>query len=195
MLTEDGDMSRLIIQSIKSDLLSRHETHVCLALGCLANMGGREMAGELSQEVAKLLIATDSASFIKKKAALCMLRLTRKAPDCLPHGEYTARIIKNLNHEDIAVVSSTASLVLNLIDSDPSEYASARSAAIQRLVSIQRMERVGSYLYYRVPDPWCQVKLLQIIQKLDAPPQDSKEHADVPKMRREERGRERERKC
>ena len=48
---------RLIIQSIKNDLMSRNPIHVSLAMQCIANIGGQDMLESVGQDVPKLLIS------------------------------------------------------------------------------------------------------------------------------------------
>ncbi len=55
LLTETNDLIRLVINSIRKDLEDRHEVFNCLALQAIANLGGREIADSLTQDVYKLL--------------------------------------------------------------------------------------------------------------------------------------------
>jgi len=48
---------KLVIQSIKNDLASRNPVYINLALQCIANIGSREMAEALGQEVPRLLVS------------------------------------------------------------------------------------------------------------------------------------------
>eukprot|EP01137_Pigoraptor_chileana_P004832 Opistho-2@47036 len=165
ILNENSELIRLIIQSIKNDLMSRNESHVCLALNCIANIGGKEMSESLSQEVQKLLVSADSKNFVKKKAALTLLRLFRKYPEVLPAGEWTSRIINLLDDDDLGVVQSVVSLLLALVQKDPYEYRACTSKAVARLYRVANGEdNLDGYVYYHVPAPWLQVKLLRLLQ-------------------------------
>ena len=59
-------------------------------------------------------VASDSTTFVKKKAALTLLRLYRKAPEILPSGEWTGRIVALLDDRDLGVLSCATSLVTAL---------------------------------------------------------------------------------
>ena len=61
------------------------------ALSCVANVGGREFAESLTGDVQALLLASSSRAFVKKKAALCLLRLFRKYPDVVPGGDFATK--------------------------------------------------------------------------------------------------------
>ena len=57
LLAEHHDLLRLIIQAIKNDLAGKNEIFQCLALVCIANVGGQEFAESLAPDVQKLLVA------------------------------------------------------------------------------------------------------------------------------------------
>lgn len=81
LLSETNEFLRLIINSTKNDLSSQNQEIQALALACIANVGGREFAETLSSDVQKILLSQHSHATVRKKAALCMLRLLRKYPE------------------------------------------------------------------------------------------------------------------
>lgn len=54
---ENSDLLRLVVNSIKKDLVENSEVYNCLALHAIANVGGREMADALAEDVHRLLIS------------------------------------------------------------------------------------------------------------------------------------------
>lgn len=50
-------MVRLVINSIRKDLDDHNEINNCLALHAIANLGGKEMAETLSENVYRALIS------------------------------------------------------------------------------------------------------------------------------------------
>jgi AP-2 complex subunit alpha len=57
LMHENSDLLRLVVNSIKKDLAENSEITVCLALHAIANVGGREMADALAEDVHRLLIS------------------------------------------------------------------------------------------------------------------------------------------
>ncbi|RKP37823.1 Adaptor protein complex AP-2 alpha subunit [Dimargaris cristalligena] len=170
LLTENSDLIRLVVNSIRKDLDSQNELFNCLALHAIANIGGREMAETVSGEVQKLLISPISKSFVKKKAALCLLRLFRKHSDVLPAVEWAERILPILDDPDIGVATSAASLITALAQQYPQQYAMCVPKAIRRLYrAVIDKEYIADYVYYKVPAPWLQVKLLRLLQYYPIP--------------------------
>jgi AP-2 complex subunit alpha len=54
---ENSDLVRLVVNSTKKDLDDMNEINNCLALHAIANIGGREMAETLANDVHRLLIS------------------------------------------------------------------------------------------------------------------------------------------
>ncbi|KAI7691194.1 Adaptor protein complex AP-2 alpha subunit, partial [Hortaea werneckii] len=76
-LHEQHELLHLVVNSIRKDLADYNELNNCLALHAIANVGGREMGEALALDVHRLLISPTSKPFVKKKAALTLLRLYR----------------------------------------------------------------------------------------------------------------------
>eukprot|EP00043_Microstomoeca_roanoka_P007809 m.75530 g.75530 ORF g.75530 m.75530 type:complete len:907 (-) comp13986_c2_seq1:93-2813(-) len=170
MLNEQHDLMRLVIQAIKTDLTSRNELHVSLALHCISNIGGKETAAEVSTLVQRLLVADESPNTVKKKAALAMLRLYREAPEQVAIAEYTPRVIQLLTSPDTGVVTSTTSLLTSLASNNPDEYSSCVPVAVNKLhrIVMANMEQ-EDYVYFQIPAPWLTVKLLRLLQLFPFP--------------------------
>lgn len=111
-----------------------------------------------------LMQTSTSKSFVKKKAALTLLRLYRKYPSIVQQ-EWTERIISMMDDPDMGVTLSVTSLVMTLAQDNPEQYKGSYVKAAQRLKRIVVDNDVApDYLYYKVPCPWIQVKLLRLMQ-------------------------------
>ncbi|KAL1836881.1 hypothetical protein VTJ49DRAFT_4537 [Mycothermus thermophilus] len=163
-LHEKHELLHLVFNSIRKDLLDHNELFNCLALHAIANVGGREMGEVLSGDVHSLLISPTSKSFVKKKAALTLLRLYRKHP-AIVQPQWAERIISLMDEPDLGVALSVTSLVMALAQDDLEAYKGAYVKAASRLKRIViDGEFTPDYLYYKVPCPWIQVKLLRLLQ-------------------------------
>ncbi|GJJ09691.1 hypothetical protein Clacol_003915 [Clathrus columnatus] len=165
LMHENSDFLRLVVNSIRKDLDENNEISNCLALHAIANVGGSEMAEALVEDVHRLLISPTSQTFVKKKAALTLLRLYRKHPDVIPAEEWALRIISIMDDEDLGVVVSVTSLVMALAQDHLEAYSLCYQKAVDRLHKlVVEHEYISTYAYYRVPSPWLQVKLLRLLQ-------------------------------
>ena len=163
-LNEQHALLPLVVNSIRKDLLDHNERYNCLALHAIANVGGREMGEALSADVHRLLISPTSKAFVKKKAALTLLRLYRKHP-AIVQREWAERMISLMDDPDMGVTLSVTSLVMALAQDNPAAYKGSYVKAAQRLQRIVVSNEIApDYLYYKVPCPWMQVKFLRLLQ-------------------------------
>jgi AP-2 complex subunit alpha len=110
-----------------------------------------------------------SKAFVKKKAALTLLRLYRKYPAIVQH-EWAERIISLMDDTDMGVALSVTSLVMALVQDDQEQYKGSYVKAANRLKRIVvDNECAEGYFYYKVPCPWIQVKLLRLLQYYPPP--------------------------
>ncbi|EIW86711.1 Adaptor protein complex AP-2 alpha subunit [Coniophora puteana RWD-64-598 SS2] len=165
LMHENSDFLRLVVNSIRKDLHENNEVNNCLALHAIANVGSSEMAEALAEDVHRLLISPTSESFVKKKAALTLLRIYRKHPDVIPAAEWALRIVSIMDDNDLGVVICVTSLVMALAQDFLDAYAVCYTKAVDRLHRlIIDHEYPATYAYYKVPSPWLQVKLLRLLQ-------------------------------
>ncbi|KAJ1325142.1 AP-2 complex subunit alpha [Microdochium nivale] len=163
-LHEKHELLHLVVNSIRKDLLDNNELFNCLALHAIANVGGREMGEALSGEVHRLLISPTSKAFVKKKSALTLLRLYRKHPDIV-QPQWAERIISLMDDVDLGVALSVTSLVMTVAQDNLDQYKGAYVKAATRLKRLLvDGDFTADYLYYKVPCPWLQVKLLRLLQ-------------------------------
>ncbi|KAG6336574.1 hypothetical protein ID866_2512 [Astraeus odoratus] len=165
LMHENSDFLRLVVNSIRKDLDENNEVHNCLALHAIANVGSSEMAEALAEDVHRLLISPTSMTFVKKKAALTLLRLYRKRPEIIPAAEWALRLVSLMDDQDLGVVLCVTSLVMALAQDHPDAYAVCYTKAVDRLYRlVMEHEYSATYAYYKVPAPWLQVKLLRLLQ-------------------------------
>ncbi|KAF9433906.1 hypothetical protein BGZ76_008832, partial [Entomortierella beljakovae] len=146
LMHENSDLVRLVVNSIRKDLDDNNEIHNCLALHAIANIGGREMAESLAGDVHRLLVSP-------------------KHPDVIPAPDWAERITNIIDDYDLGVCLSVASLITALAQQYPEAFMMAIPKAIMRLhkVIVER-DFSADYVYYKIPIPWLQVKLLRLLQ-------------------------------
>lgn len=110
-----------------------------------------------------------SKAFVKKKAALTLLRLYRKYPSIV-QNEWAERIISLMDDPDMGVALSVTSLVMALVQDNQEQYKGSYVKAANRLKRIVvDNECAEGYYYYKVPCPWIQVKLIRLLQYYPPP--------------------------
>lgn len=136
-----------------------------LALCSIANITGLELIQSLHTEVQQTLLAKSSSANVKKKAALCLLRLARTSPKLVSGREFAPQVAQLLQDRHLGVLTSSMSLLYGLASQMPSEYESLIPYAVHILgMLVLKKACAREYLYYRTPSPWLQIKLLKFLQ-------------------------------
>jgi AP-2 complex subunit alpha len=136
-------------------------------------MGGVDLAEALGQDVQRILSESRTEPVVRKKAALCLLRLFRSSPDTLELSEWADKISSLLEDRHLGVVTSVMSLLLGLATASPETYEGLVPYAIHILTRLVVHKACNTeYLYYSTPSPWLQVKCLKFLE-LYRPPEDA----------------------
>jgi len=179
LLSETNEFLRLIINSVKNDLMSNNDEIQAIALACVANVGGREFAETLTIDVQRILLSPKSRPQAKKKAALCMLRLLRKYPEGFGEDgvggipEFKDRLLDLLEDTSLGVVTATTSLLLGLVSHSPSLWVEAVPKCCKLLSKLTHPNAINEYgaeyVYHKTVNPWLQVKILRLLQYYPPP--------------------------
>ncbi|XP_030481678.2 AP-2 complex subunit alpha-1 isoform X1 [Cannabis sativa] len=165
LLNENHDFLRLAINTVRNDIIGRNETFQCLALTMVGNIGGREFAESLAPDVQKLLLSSSARPLVRKKAALCLLRLYRKNPDVVNVDGWADRMAQLLDERDLGVLTSSTSLLVALVANNHEAYWSCLPKCVKILERLARNQDVPQeYTYYGIPSPWLQVKAMRALQ-------------------------------
>jgi AP-2 complex subunit alpha len=141
------------------------DTAQCLALCSIANISGLAVIQSLHAEVQHTLSAKSSSACVKKKAALCLLRLVRTSPKLIAGKEMAQQMGVLLQDRHLGVLTSAASLLYGLAMQNNAEYEPLIPYAIHILgMLVIKKACAREYLYYRTPSPWLQIKLLKYLQ-------------------------------
>ncbi|XP_047330023.1 AP-2 complex subunit alpha-1-like isoform X2 [Impatiens glandulifera] len=165
LLNENHDFLRLAINTVRNDIIGRNETFQCLALTLVGNIGGREFAESLAPDVQKILISSSCRPLVRKKAALCLLRLFRKNPDVVNVDGWSDRMAQLLDERDLGVLTSSMSLFVSLVSNNYDAYWSCLPKCVKTLERLARNQDIPQeYTYYGIPSPWLQVKTMRALQ-------------------------------
>ena len=187
LLDERQEVTMLVTNSIKNDLGHKNHFIVGLALCALGNICTAEMARDVAPEVAGLL--GNRNSYVRKKAALCAIRVVNKVPELAESFLDGAEALLADRHHGVLLAAVT--LILRLCDNEQkalndvrvnrgsdARIANANPDSITRrfrarvpdLVKILRALLHGAYSAEHdvggQHDPFLQVKLLRLLRTL-----------------------------
>ncbi|GAQ92348.1 adapitin protein [Klebsormidium nitens] len=169
LLNETVQELRLVINTVRNDIISRNEIFQCLGLTFVANVGGTEFAESLAADVQQLLLSRTARPLVRKKAALCLLRLYRKNRDVINVDGWGDVLGPLLDERDIGVLTAVMSLLLALVAASPEAYLACVPKCVRLLERLTRSVDVPQeYTYYGIPSPWLQVKTMRVLQYFPA---------------------------
>uniref|UniRef100_A0A6U8XFP0 AP-2 complex subunit alpha n=1 Tax=Zooxanthella nutricula TaxID=1333877 RepID=A0A6U8XFP0_9DINO len=169
LLSDNAEILRLIVNSIKNDMNSHIEHVAALALNTVANIGGAEFADNLFGDISRLLLNSQTrlSPYIQRKACICLLRLYRKDNEMLQPDVWRMKLATMFSDRDIGLLTSVSGFMLGILEmgthpvQEWAEIVPAVGGCLQNLV---QGECPDHYEYYHVPAPWLQTKLLRILQ-------------------------------
>jgi AP-1 complex subunit gamma-1 len=165
LLDENQEVLTLVTNSLKNDMNHSNMYTVGLALCTFANIASEEMSRDLCNEIEKLL--GSSNTYIRKKAALCALRIIRKVPDVLDHFiEPSKNLLTDRNH---GVLLTSVTLITEMVQLDPScleEYRKAVPLLVRHLKSLVTTGYSPEHDVSGITDPFLQIKVLRLLRLL-----------------------------
>jgi len=169
ILNQVPDLMEMIFNALKNDMVGGTSEAKSLALQCVSNMGNAQLADQIAETVFNILKDPNAVVNVRKKAALCLLRVLRATGKPCP-AAWHADIFHMFDAEHIGMLMASSSLILSLV----SRQASACFAVVPRAILIlEKLVVLKSatfeYVYYNTPAPWLQVKLFKILQYFPGP--------------------------
>lgn len=157
-------MIPLVINSFRTDLESRNENVVSMALHTICNIGGREMAETLLNEVEQLAISSASSDFVKKKSVMCLLRLYNRFPELFQGDVWVGRFNALIQEKNQAVLGTYILLYTFAAKQEPETFKVCQKAIVKLLSHRVNIKRRDNYVYYDIPNPWYTIKLMRFLQ-------------------------------
>ncbi|XP_024401001.1 AP-1 complex subunit gamma-2 [Physcomitrium patens] len=165
LLDERQEVLMLVTNSLKNDLGHTNQFIVGLGLCALGNICTAEMARDLAPEVEKLLQSNNS--YIRKKAALCSVRIVRKVPDLVEYLTVPATGLLTDKHHGVLVAG--VKLCTELCQSNELALEHFRkhvSTMVRVLKNLVVSGYAPEYDVSGITDPFLQIRLLRLLRLL-----------------------------
>ncbi|CAE7013260.1 hypothetical protein CFE70_002345 [Pyrenophora teres f. teres 0-1] len=171
LLDENQEVLTLVTNSLKNDLNHANQYIVGLALCTLGNIASVEMARDLFPEVETIISSANP--YIRRKAAICAMRICRKVPDLQEHFLEKAKLLlQDRNH---GVLLCGVTLVENLCEADEVEddengvrdiFRPLVPSLVKILKGLSSSGYAPEHDVTGITDPFLQCKLLQLLRVL-----------------------------
>eukprot|EP01116_Phalansterium_solitarium_P022013 TRINITY_DN7106_c0_g1_i1.p1 TRINITY_DN7106_c0_g1~~TRINITY_DN7106_c0_g1_i1.p1 ORF type:complete len:812 (+),score=368.44 TRINITY_DN7106_c0_g1_i1:73-2508(+) len=173
LLDEKQEVLTLVTNSLKNDLNHLNQFIAGLAMCTLGNIASAGMARDLAPEIEKLLSSANP--YLRKKAALCAIRVLRKCPDLMEN--FVPRIRALLGERNHGVLLTGVTLMVECIELDPDANVEHFRKLVPTLVRILKNLVMSGYApeydVSGVTDPFLQVKILKLLRLLGKGDQES----------------------
>lgn len=161
----------MLLTTRNSDLNHSNQYIVGLALCTLGNIASVEMSRDLFPEIENLLLTANP--YIRRKAALCAMRICRKVADLQEHFlEKAATLLSDRNH---GVLLCGLTLVTSLCEADEAEggeegivekFRPFSGGLVRTLKALSSSGYAPEHDVTGITDPFLQVKILQLLRVL-----------------------------
>lgn len=165
LLDERQEVLMLVTNSLKQDLNHVNQYIVGLALCALGNICSAEMARDLAPEVEKLL--QNSNANIRKKAALCSVRIIRKVPDLAENFMKPASALLSEKHHGVLIAGIQLCTELCKASTEALDFIRKYTKDLVRI--LKNMITSGYAPEYDVggiTDPFLQIRVLRLLRIL-----------------------------
>ncbi|PLN80785.1 adaptin N terminal region-domain-containing protein [Aspergillus taichungensis] len=171
LLDENQEVLTLVTNSLKNDLNHSNQYIVGLALCALGNIASIEMSRDLFPEIENLLSTANP--YIRRKAALCAMRICRKVPDLQEHFlEKAKTLLSDRNH---GVLLCGLTLAIDMCEAEEMEegqegviemFRPLAGGLVRALKGLTTSGYAPEHDVSGITDPFLQVKILRLLRVL-----------------------------
>lgn len=162
---------QMLTLALNSDLNHSNQYVVGLALCTLGNIASIEMSRDLFPEIENLLSTANP--YIRRKAALCAMRICRKVPDLQEHFLEKAKLL--LSDRNHGVLLCGLTLVTSMCEADEAEggeegvvemFRPLTGGLVRTLKGLTSSGYAPEHDVTGITDPFLQVKILRLLRVL-----------------------------
>ncbi|KAJ5774447.1 Armadillo-like helical [Penicillium paradoxum] len=172
LLDENQEVLTLVTNSLKNDLNHSNQYIVGLALCALGNIASVEMSRDLFPEVEALMSTANP--YIRRKAAICAMRICRKVPDLYEHFlEKAKNLLSDRNH---GVLLCGLTLAIDLCEAEEEDeegpegvieaFRPLAGGLVRALKGLTTSGYAPEHDVSGITDPFLQVKILRFLRVL-----------------------------
>lgn len=152
----------LLVATLQKDLMSKEPQEIMTALNTVSKLVSASIVSALVDPVTKLLSHTNEA--IRKKAIMALHKIHKISPSSVT--DFNDKLKKALCDRDPSVMGASLNAYYELSKKNPQPYKELASSFVAILKQILENKLPRDYDYHRIPAPWIQIKLLQILGNL-----------------------------
>ncbi|KAK9094129.1 hypothetical protein Scep_025598 [Stephania cephalantha] len=166
LLDERQEVLMLVTNSLKQDLNHSNQYIVGIALCALGNICSAEMARDLAPEVERLFQSRDPN--IRKKAALCSIRIIKKVPDLAENFMSPAAVLLKEKHHGALISGVQLCTELCKVSEEALDYLRKKrtEGVVKILKDVVNSPYQPEYDIAGITDPFLHIRLLRLLRVL-----------------------------
>ncbi|KAJ5279102.1 Clathrin/coatomer adaptor adaptin-like N-terminal [Penicillium angulare] len=172
LLDENQEVLTLVTNSLKNDLNHSNQYIVGLALCALGNIASIEMSRDLFPEVENLMSTANP--YIRRKAAICAMRICRKVPDLHEHFLEKAKTLLGDRNHGVLLCGLTFATDLCEAEEEEEEgpegviemFRPLAGGLVRALKGLTTSGYAPEHDVSGITDPFLQVKILRFLRVL-----------------------------
>ncbi|KAJ5217898.1 Armadillo-like helical [Penicillium citrinum] len=171
LLDENQEVLTLVTNSLQNDLGHSNQYIVGLALCALGNIASIEMSRDLFTEVENLMSTANP--YIRRKAAICAMRICRKVPDLYEHFLEKAKTLLGDRNHGVLICGLT--FATDLCEAEEEEegpegviemFRPLAGGLVRVLKGLTTSGYAPEHDVSGITDPFLQVKILRFLRVL-----------------------------
>ena len=172
LLNENSECLIMLVSTLQKDIGSVHWIEVCMALMTVIKFAGNSLIVQaVVEQVVKQL--DNKSEHVRKKAVACLHRFNQVSQNYVP--DIGDKMRKMLCDYDPSVMGSSLNFFYDVISKDAIPYKDLVSSFVVILKQIIEHKLPRDYDYHRLPAPWIQMRILQILAYLGKDDQSASE--------------------
>ncbi|CAM9322247.1 unnamed protein product, partial [Phaeothamnion confervicola] len=161
-LSPEHEFRFMLINQLQRDIKSPNFLEACAGLGAICKLVTADMIPAVLPDVAALL--GHDRELVRKKAVMVLHRLHQLDKESISHLGDAVR--RTLCDKDPSVMGAALCLLSDMIRDRPGAYKDLVPSFVSILKQITEHRLPRDYDYHRMPAPWIQLRLLQILAML-----------------------------
>ena len=163
LLYENSPSLIMLVSTLQKDILNSHFLVKCMALITCIKFANSTIVQAVLDQVVKLL--DDKSEHVRKKAVMCLHRFYQVSPSSLS-DIIDDKMRKMLCDFDPSVMGATLNYFQEYTYKKPEQYEDLVSSFVVILKQVIEHKLPRDFDYHRLPAPWIQIKILQILANL-----------------------------
>ena len=171
-LDETSDLLILLVSTLQRDLQSQNHLEVLAALNTLCRIANSSIMAAVQDPVQRLL--SHMHEMVRKKTVMVLHRFYCINPQSIESIDKLMR--KALCDKDPSVMSATLNYYQTAVKANPYGYKELVSSFVVILKQIVEHRLPKDFDYHKMPAPWTQMKILELLGYLGAEDQGASEN-------------------